>query len=418
MLSTAMAEMEAADLKERGGVALTHTQTPAHTNAKSSVKTGDQANDGEDGNDVVDNDTDNANDVDDNVATACMNWSQPSLVFPFLIRALDCPLYSQAIIKGLVTACGGLTEAIVKASTTALLAYCGKQKSEARTDGLSQLAQTLVDMLCDNPPDRVIVPLLKTIELLLRNGCFDVLMRQSSKQQQHQHSKEKENTKNDKEIANDSISLSTFPSLLLSSLQPILQESTDVHKLKISIDILVLLLAGPDPVRHRALKSLCVLLGHRFPRIRTHAAEALYLQCLSDPHAVGPRTERDGESDHESDNDNDNDNRGGGLNDNDNKEKKGAGVKSGIAPTPHALDSAVTLLTTSRWDGPTSEARTLRQTLCDTLQLQMKKKEANKEAAGEAGEGKGGGKGLKKGGGAGKADELDSYEYLVREAGY
>jgi hypothetical protein len=154
----------------------------------------------------------------------------------------------------------------------------------------------------------MILPLLKTTELLLRVGAFDIpSLRPSNFQHPNSPSY---NQGNDNGVRSGSSSSGSsdsncnnekdnrhgnkdttcnFTVELLKVLSVEQQQSTDVNKLKACVDIYLLILQQfEDPARSTALKYLVVLLGQKFPRVRKYTAEALYVQFLSDPYAIGP----------------------------------------------------------------------------------------------------------------------------------
>jgi hypothetical protein len=245
-----------------------------------------------------------------------INWSQPLHVFPFVINSLNCPCYFQSIIAGLIVSIGGLTETVVKASTSSLLQFCHNKKSIKNHTILSNFANCLINIFETNRSnDRVVIPLLKTIEILLRNSIFDFLRSYEN----------------------------SFPLELLFNVKEEMKSSNDIGKLRACIDVLLLLLLFEDPVRHSAVKELVILLGHKYPRIRTYSSEVLYLQFLADSNSVGiSGTEMEALIETHKIN---------------NTVNEDANFFSGLVTNQENLDKAQTLLSTCSWDGPIPIAR-------------------------------------------------------------
>lgn len=168
------------------------------------------------------------------------------------------------------------------------------------------------------------------------------------------------------------------------------------------------------PSRPCALQSLVVLLGHKFPRVRKYTAEALYVQMLSDPHAVGPPAtgaDTTGAATEEQNEEPATVSSGGGGGGGDADADMVEERWSGFAATAAQLDRVSDLLASTAWDGANlADARARRLELCELMGLKMTVK------APAAGAGAGGARAAAKQ--RPKADELDSYEALVREAGY
>lgn len=97
---------------------------------------------------------------------------------------------------------------------------------------------------------RVILPLLKTIDLLLNRLCLESLMSQT-----------------------------TFITSLLQNLREEAKECTDTQRLTAILNVSCCLLAS-DSNRTEVLSFICEFLTHKFPRIRSLAAEKLYVRLL------------------------------------------------------------------------------------------------------------------------------------------
>ena len=92
-------------------------------------------------------------------------WRNAEFVFTSISPFFDSDIYSLAIFKGLITSSGGLTESTLKASSNSLFEYLSSMKNPAHKKRfLGKLIQIFEMNLKD---ERVTVPLMKTIEMLL-----------------------------------------------------------------------------------------------------------------------------------------------------------------------------------------------------------------------------------------------------------
>jgi hypothetical protein len=103
---------------------------------------------------------------------AFMPWRSAKFVFDQMKTLFDSEVYSLPILKGLITSSGGLTESTVKASQSSLFEYLSEMsKQEGEGKGIQSkldLLNKLTSIFLDNlKNDRVTVPLMKTIEMLI-----------------------------------------------------------------------------------------------------------------------------------------------------------------------------------------------------------------------------------------------------------
>lgn len=267
---------------------------------------------------------------------------------------MDC--YFDAIVSGFIIAVGGISEAVVKESAAAFLRWCRTKKSTSNFRQLERLASTLLALFeAHRFDDRVIVPLMKTMDMLLKNDIFYFL----------------------------STGKHSFSARLLQLVKAEVNKSSDVGKLKLGIELLILLLGFDDPVRPLALRSIVMLLGHKYPKVRKHASELLYLQLLSDSVAVGPSpadiallAQSGDETVH---------------------------LRCGLSTSNELLDSANELLVTTAWDcADLTSVRAVREAIGTALGMSIA---ASVSAVDRSKNSE-------------PSDELNSYSALVRDAGY
>jgi hypothetical protein len=190
-----------------------------------------------------------------------LKWKIPSFTFPKVVSLASLPgdEYFRNIIEGVSISIGGLTESITSSASTAMVDWA---KREKQTGNINRLGMCLLSLLADNRGTaRVVLPVLKTLSLLFSRQCLDGLVVQS----------------------ND------FTESCMQRLVDTAKGCNDIHRLLASINVTVDLLGslpssqGKDhEVRSEALSFLWSMLSHRFPRVRSQAAEQLYVVLLDD----------------------------------------------------------------------------------------------------------------------------------------
>ncbi|KAL6573688.1 hypothetical protein OROHE_002147 [Orobanche hederae] len=179
---------------------------------------------------------------------ADLKWAVPSFSYPRFVHLLQFSSFSRLLLSGLVISVGGLQDSLTKASVTALLNYLQVVDGEEPKE-MSREYRLATDMLwvlqqyrgCD----RVIVPAMKTIEILLSKKIFLTMEAYTS----------------------------IFISGALHSLEVELKGSKDFFKLYLGIAILGYIALHSDSINTPAFHQLLRFLGYRFPKIRQTAAE-------------------------------------------------------------------------------------------------------------------------------------------------
>lgn len=184
---------------------------------------------------------------------ASVNWAAPSQAFPRITQLLGLPAYRYHVLQGLVVSVGGLTASTVRFSTQSLLAFLeGVQRD---VGALEQFSHTLLQVFEDNLlNDRVSVPLLKTLDQMLANRCFDSLAAEPDH---------------------------PFCVRLLELCKEEVKRSRDVQKLLSSLAVFCGLVQFPGEVRKKVLLQLLLLLCHPFPMIRKTTASQVYETMLT-----------------------------------------------------------------------------------------------------------------------------------------
>lgn len=94
-------------------------------------------------------------------------WNLPHLVFPLIVPILECQEYSYALLKGICTSTGGISESIIKYSLQELgnyLTEVANNKPELLDQFFNDTIKLLKNYFRD---DRIIIPLYKTLDFVL-----------------------------------------------------------------------------------------------------------------------------------------------------------------------------------------------------------------------------------------------------------
>ena len=118
------------------------------------------------------------------IPSSTFDWSSPSLTFPLLTPLLSYPLFTVPLLRGLFISVGGLSESVVRCSSESLLCYIsGLDESELHSLGLLVVEQ----MLIYKGQAKLIIPILKALEILFNAGAFSLFQHQHQHQYQHQY---------------------------------------------------------------------------------------------------------------------------------------------------------------------------------------------------------------------------------------
>ncbi|XP_053149234.1 tubulin-specific chaperone D [Hemicordylus capensis] len=181
------------------------------------------------------------------------NWNAPSQAFPKITQLLDFPAYRYHVLTGLTVSVGGLTESTVRCSSQSLFDYL--KRIQINMEAMSSFCETLLQVFEDNLlNDRVSVPLLKMLDQILANGCFDVFVTEENH---------------------------PFPMKLLKLCIDESRKSKDIQKLRSSIAVFCGLIQFPGDMRKKVLFQLFLLLCHPFPIIRKTAASQVYEMLIT-----------------------------------------------------------------------------------------------------------------------------------------
>ncbi|KAG6747970.1 hypothetical protein POTOM_047861 [Populus tomentosa] len=191
-----------------------------------------------------------------------LKWGVPTFSYQRFVQLLRFSCYSRSVLSGLVISIGGLQDSLRKASISALLKYLQPVETEESNDRRSREHMLSADMLWVlqqyKKCDRVIVPTLKTIEILFSKKIFLDMEDQTP----------------------------VFCASVLDSLAVELKGSKDFAKLYSGIAILGYIASLLETINARAFTHLLALLGHRYPKIRKASAEQVYIVLLQNGNLV------------------------------------------------------------------------------------------------------------------------------------
>ncbi|CAA6656204.1 unnamed protein product [Spirodela intermedia] len=188
---------------------------------------------------------------------ANFQWGVSALSFPRFVQLLQFTCYSKTVLSGLVVSIGGLQDSLRKIATSSLLGYVQASDSSRDTTkddkehGLSVDLRWILQQY--QKCDRVIIPTLKTIEILLSKNVFLGM-------EVSQHA---------------AVFLALMDSLVIE-----LKGTKDFSKLLTGLSILGYVASLSEPIKSQSFSQILSFLAHRYPKIRKSAADQLYLVLL------------------------------------------------------------------------------------------------------------------------------------------
>lgn len=186
----------------------------------------------------------------------------PSFLFPRFIQLLQFGCYSKYVMSGLVISIGGLEDSLKKVALGALLEYLqaikvtGETETNAREVGLSNDILWVLQKY--KKRDRVVIPTLKTIEILFSKRIFLHIEAETR----------------------------VFCAGVLESLTTELKGTKDFSKLYAGIAILGYIASISESINIQAFSHLLSFLTHRYPKIRKACAEQVYLVLIQNGELV------------------------------------------------------------------------------------------------------------------------------------
>lgn len=184
-----------------------------------------------------------ANAIRQTSSTVNFSWNKSKQVFGLLKHVLILlPSSSMScILPGLIMSIGGLSETISKEAFQVILEFHSSAQFQHRRIFYQTVISLMQDSFSQKKQDRFQSPLLKSIDLFFRNELLQPNLR-------------------------------CYDYNLCITIQQVVMKtmliSSDISKLKLSVDIMIHLLMSHGIVRIISLTSLIYVLSHRFPKIR------------------------------------------------------------------------------------------------------------------------------------------------------
>jgi hypothetical protein len=204
-------------------------------------------------------------------------------VVPKLVALLKVPQYTGPLFEGLIASIGGIDASLSKTVSTALVEVLNFRAGDAASlQLLSHVAQQLVEIWCRHAKSsRMAVPLLRCADLLVTQT---EVLTQDVRVRKHQAAVVHQQTVDDapsQPAAQDLSAPLPFSDIIVELARAETRLCADVPRLLVASSLLCHLLPCPNPCQASALAGLLVLLVNKYPTVRRHTAEHLYLQLLT-----------------------------------------------------------------------------------------------------------------------------------------
>ncbi|KAG2210327.1 hypothetical protein INT47_003312 [Mucor saturninus] len=183
--------------------------------------------------------------------TRDLSWAAPSDLYPVMVHLLKIPEYRFELLTGLIASAGGLTESLVRHSSSCLTEYMdGLPIHEPADPSLDAIFATLLQIFTKyERQDRVTIPLLDVVGLLYESGTLS-------------------------KITNHSLHLKLFTAVKKETFK-----CRNIRKLLSAIKVFIGLISISDSqVRIKSLQQMLSYLVHAFPRVRVEVADQLFTQ--------------------------------------------------------------------------------------------------------------------------------------------
>ena len=170
-----------------------------------------------------------------------IDWSSPEQTFSLICKCLINKNLTRSTLEGLVISIGGLTESVSREATKAFVAL---RESSSYSQVVVSIIRNLVLILEEKPmDDRIVIPLVKSIDTFYRQGIFADLP-------------------NDEKI--------NWNANIFNLLRRQLSFTTNVAKIIVIIDVIVMVVSSVDgsPDWNQQVALLVNLLTHKYPRVR------------------------------------------------------------------------------------------------------------------------------------------------------
>ncbi|KAK3259577.1 hypothetical protein CYMTET_31433 [Cymbomonas tetramitiformis] len=170
--------------------------------------------------------------------------------FALLLRCQEC---RTALVQGLVISIGGIDSVLGRAASSALFPLL-RAEPEGPEILVGMLRPLLATLEANAKNDRVVLPLLRTIDQLFQSGV----------------------------LCTERDPYTGFFSELLELVRGELRQCRDIAKLLEGVAVVCHFVgSGQGEVPSQALQSILALMVNRYPKVRKYAAEQLYVRLLT-----------------------------------------------------------------------------------------------------------------------------------------
>ncbi|KAI9485376.1 MAG: armadillo-type protein [Benjaminiella poitrasii] len=180
-----------------------------------------------------------------------LSWSDPSELYPVVVQLLQIPEYRFELLTGLISSAGGLTESLVRYSSSCLTEYMDALPIfESKDASLETIFSILLDIFVKyEKQDRITLPLLDVLGFLYESGTLA-------------------------NVGNVNLHLKLF-----MLVKKEVFKCRNIRKLLSSVKLFAGLISiNNTQVKTKAFQQLFLYLVHAFPRIRVEASEQLFTQ--------------------------------------------------------------------------------------------------------------------------------------------
>ena len=186
------------------------------------------------------------------------DYLAPHTCFPRTVRFLGCARYRRAALQGLCISAGGVTESTMKAACGSLMDHVRSLDGERKL----VLVEDLISLLIEHEKTpRVCLPLLRTLQHLLESQALEATIAA--------------------DVSSATTTTTTLATRLIACVRPH-SRSKDVPTLIVALALLLLLLPhSGGQTRTEVVRTLVLLLGHRFPKVRKATADQLYVYLIT-----------------------------------------------------------------------------------------------------------------------------------------
>ncbi|VEN50767.1 unnamed protein product [Callosobruchus maculatus] len=183
-----------------------------------------------------------------------LNWNSGSATFPKFVQLVYLPCYTYNVMLGLICSIGGLTNSLVKHSSSSFFTSLKAELESRGNEELHRISDVILKIFMDHQKvDRITIPMFKFLDKLFDAGCLEPI------------------------IQNDR---SGFIKKILKLVQKEIAGCKDTYKLLDGISVLCQFIQVKGDVCATALVQLMILLCHRQSYVRRSTSAKLYESLL------------------------------------------------------------------------------------------------------------------------------------------